>query len=136
MSLAVELKVSNFSRSLRFYTDVLGFTTLRFNAQAREAEVERDDTTIFITEVAEAIGALEYPYGRGVKLIVWVRDIEAVVAGIEAFGARLYLPPTIREHVEDGLTHSHIAAEVCDPDGFCLRFCQSMSPGRNFLTYE
>ena len=127
MSLSLRLNVSGFARSLRFYTDVLGFVTLRYDAEQRCAEVERDGIAIEIGESSADIAPLEYPFGRGVTIIVWTRDVEAVLAGIEAYGARLHSPPAIREHVEDGRNFSHVAFDVCDPDGYKLRFCQSLA---------
>ena len=111
MSLAVSLTCSGFARSLRFYTDVLGFTTMRYLPDQRRAE-------------------LEYPYGRGVTLVVWTRDADAVYAGAQAYGARLHRPmEEIWRTDEDGEL-GHMAFEVLDPDGYALRFCQALPPRR------
>lgn len=127
MSLAACLAVSAFARSLRFYTDVLGFTTMRYDAAARRAELERDGISLDIGESAD--GALDYPFGRGVTLVVWTQDLEAVYAGVQAYGARLYRPLGEMRREEDGQETAHLAFEVLDPDGYCLRFCQALGPG-------
>ena len=128
MTCGVELACAGFARSLRFYTDVLGFTTMRYMPAERWAELERDGISVTLREGAEASGALEYPFGRGIVLVVWSHDLEDVYAGVQAYGARLYKP--LQEHWrnEDGSRVGHGAFEVMDPDGFLIRFCQALPP--------
>lgn len=129
MSLAVQLICSSFARSLRFYTDVLGFTTMRFEPDMKRADLERDGVAIQIAEPAEAlIAPLEYPFGRGVTLVVWTSDAEAIYAGVHAYGARLHRPMQEIWRDEDGVHTGHAEFEVIDPDGFALRFCQALPP--------
>ena len=129
MSLAAELSCSNFARSLRFYTDVLGFVTMRFEPDQRRAEVERDGVSVLVHEDKQApAAALEYPFGRGVTLVVWSLDIEAVYAGVQAYGARLFAPMGEVWRDEDGVRTGHLSFEVLDPDGYSLRFCQALPP--------
>ncbi len=129
MTLQVQLACTGFARSLRFYTDVLGFTTMRYAPEARRAELERDGVAIEIREsVASGPDAPSYPFGRGVTLIVWTQDAEAVLSGVEAYGARLHQPMAEAWREEDGTRVGHIAFEVLDPDGYALRFCQALPP--------
>ena len=130
MSLAAELVCSGFARSLRFYTDVLGFTTMRYLPEQRRAELERDGVAIEIIETATALAPIEYPFGRGVTLVVWTQDVDAVYAGVQAYGARLHQPlGEVFTEDEAGVT-GHLAFEVLDPDGYALRFCQALPPPR------
>ena len=131
MSLAVELVCSGFARSLRFYTDVLGFVTMQYRPDQRRASLERDGVAIDLQERPDpGLAALEYPYGRGVILVVWTTDAEAVYSGAQAYGARLHKPlEEIFTEDEAGLT-GHLAFEVLDPDGYALRFCQALPPDR------
>jgi catechol 2,3-dioxygenase-like lactoylglutathione lyase family enzyme len=129
MTLAVTLACSNFTRSLRFYTDVLGFTTMRFAPEQRRADVERDEVAIEIVEyTGDSLAALEYPFGRGMTLVIWSNDVEAVYAGVQAYGARLHQPLREVWHQEEGVRTGHAAFEVIDPDGYMLKFCQAFPP--------
>jgi catechol 2,3-dioxygenase-like lactoylglutathione lyase family enzyme len=129
MSLTVRLACSAFARTLRFYTDVLGFTTLRYEPEHRRAELEREGVSIEIAEYnGEGLASLEYPFGRGVTLIVWTQEAEAVYAGVEAYGARLHKPMTPAWREEDGVRVGHVEFEVIDPDGYALRFCEALPP--------
>ena len=133
MTLAVSLTCSGFARSLRFYTDVLGFTTMRYLPDQRRAELERDGVALELSETGpEGSGAdqLDYPYGRGVTLVVWTRDADAVYAGAQAYGARLHRPMEEVWRTEEDGELGHMAFEVLDPDGYALRFCQALPPRR------
>jgi catechol 2,3-dioxygenase-like lactoylglutathione lyase family enzyme len=131
MSLAAELVCSGFARSLRFYTDVLGFTTMRYLPEQRRAELERDGVAIEIIERASAsVAPLEYPFGRGLTLVVWTHDVDAVYSGVQAYGARLHVPLAEVFTEEEGVRTGHLAFEVLDPDGYTMRFCQALPPPR------
>jgi catechol 2,3-dioxygenase-like lactoylglutathione lyase family enzyme len=128
MSLAVELACANFARSLRFYTDVLGFTTMRFAPDQRTADLERDGVAITLREGGWDLAPLEYPFGRGVTLVVWSADIDSIYAGVQAYGARLHRPMAEAWQDEDGTQTGHLLFEVIDPDGYAVRFCQPLPP--------
>jgi len=129
MSFSARLACSGFARSLRFYTDVLGFTTMRYEPEYRRAQLERDGVALEIAEYnGEGLAPLEYPFGRGVTLVVWTADVDAVYSGVEAYGARLHKPMGEVWHEEDGATIGHLEFEVVDPDGYALRFCQALPP--------
>jgi catechol 2,3-dioxygenase-like lactoylglutathione lyase family enzyme len=129
MSLTIRLACSAFARSLRFYTDVLGFTTMRYEPDQRRAELEREGVSIEIAEYnGEGLAPVEYPFGRGVTLVVWTQEAEAVYAGVEAYGARLHKPMTEVWREDEGVRLGHLEFEVIDPDGYALRFCEALPP--------
>jgi catechol 2,3-dioxygenase-like lactoylglutathione lyase family enzyme len=129
MSLSVRLACSAFARSLRFYTDVLGFTTMRYAPEQRFAELEREGVSIELAEYnGEGLASLDYPFGRGVTLVVWTGDADAIYAAVEAYGARLHKPMAEFWRDEDGKQLGHVAFEVIDPDGYALRFCTALPP--------
>ncbi len=125
MSVALRLACSGFARSLRFYNDVLGFTTMRYEPEHRRAELERDGVAIELEEGAEG---LEYPFGRGVTLVVWTQEAEAIYSGVQAYGARLHQPMREIFREEEGIKLGHAEFEVMDPDGYRLRFAQALPP--------
>jgi catechol 2,3-dioxygenase-like lactoylglutathione lyase family enzyme len=129
MSLAVQLACSSFTRTLRFYTDVLGFTTMRFEPDRKRADLERDGVAIQIAEPVDApLAPLDYPFGRGVTLVIWTNDAEAIYAGVHAYGARLHRPMQEVWREEDGVQTGHAEFEVIDPDGYAMRFCEALPP--------
>ena len=126
MTAWVQLAVSQFARSLRFYTDVLGFTTMRFEPAARWAQLEREGVILELGENPES-APLEYPSGRGITVVVWTRDLDAAYAGVEAYGARVHRPVHEVWRDEEAGRVGHRAFEVLDPDGYCLCFRQACS---------
>ena len=128
VTLSVELACASFARSLRFYTDVLGFATMRFEPDRRCADLERDGVAVLLREGGSPLGAMEYPFGRGVTLVVWSQDIDAIYAGVQAYGARLHRPMEEVWRDEDGTRTGHMEFEVIDPDGYALRFCEPLPP--------
>jgi catechol 2,3-dioxygenase-like lactoylglutathione lyase family enzyme len=129
MSLTVRLACSAFARSLRFYTDVLGFTTMRYAPEQRLAELERDGVCLELAEYnGEGLAPLEYPFGRGITLVVWTREAEAIYSAVEAYGARLHKPMAETWRDDDGVNVGHVGFEVIDPDGYTLRFCEALPP--------
>jgi catechol 2,3-dioxygenase-like lactoylglutathione lyase family enzyme len=128
VTLSVELACASFARSLRFYTDVLGFATMRFAPDRRCAELERDGVAVLLREGGSPLGAMEYPFGRGVILVIWCEDIEAIYSGVQAYGARLHRPMEEIWRDEDGRRTGHMEFEVIDPDGYALRFCEPLPP--------
>jgi hypothetical protein len=100
-----------------------------YEPEFRRAELERDGVSIELAEYeGEGLAPLDYPFGRGVTLIVWTSDADAVSSGVEAYGARLHRPMTETWREEDGEKLGTLSFEVVDPDGYILRFCQPLLP--------
>src|SRR5437870_5324680 len=93
--LVPELYCSEIERSLRFYTQVLGFTVLFARPEDRFAYLERDGAQLMIEQsVGRSFLAdeLAYPYGRGVNLQIEVADVESLYTHVRAAGTPIYLP--------------------------------------------
>lgn len=102
---------------------------MRFDPEHKRADLERDSVAIQIAEPdGPLLAELDYPYGRGITLVVWTSDAEAIYAGVHAYGARLHRPLQEIWHDEDGARTGHAEFEVIDPDGYALRFCQALPP--------
>jgi catechol 2,3-dioxygenase-like lactoylglutathione lyase family enzyme len=125
--LVVELHCANLGRSLRFYTDVLGFSRRIAAPEHGFAELGWGEAVLCLTEAAGEAG-LDYPSGRGVTLIFSTDDAEALCAGAAAYGARLHRPLETRTPLA-GASGRGLAFELMDPDGYVLRFVQSPGGG-------
>ena len=111
--------VSDMSRSVRFYRDVLGLA-LRFESP-HWTEFETGSTTIALhgAEKRAEPAALE-PRAGECRIGFTVDDIEARVAALEASGARIASRP-IRSDTE-----GVILAVALDPDDLPITFAQSL----------
>lgn len=123
-----ELYVSDYEKSLKFYTEILGFKLeydrqdplfgfLSYNgSQLMIQQREPDD---------EHTGELEHPYGRGINFQIETPDIEALVDSLKKsnYPLRSELKDYWRKIAGEVLSGSR-EFQVLDPDGYFLRFSQ------------
>jgi catechol 2,3-dioxygenase-like lactoylglutathione lyase family enzyme len=127
--LVPELICSDIERSLRFYTDVLGFSVLYSRPEERFAYLDLDGAQVMIEQSIGRrflAGELEHPYGRGINLQIEVSAVEPLYAVVQTSGAPIYLPlEDTWYRREDVLLGSHQFI-VQDPDGYLLRFFEDL----------
>lgn len=125
-ALVPEFYVSNFSKSLHFYVDVLGF----------EIQHEREDPLFALLAYGEAqlmiqendenpiwhTGSLEKPYGRGINFQIRAEDLDGLLRRLEkmSYPLRRGAEETWRK-ANDAMVHEKEFL-VLDPDGYLLRF--------------
>lgn len=125
--LVPELYVSNLATSLAFYT-ALGFRIRYARPEERFAYLERDGAELMLEEPRGRVwlsGSLERPFGRGINLQIAVRDADALFSGMPE-RAVVVLPPETHGYrrADDTITVRQFV--LADPDGYLLRFSQSL----------
>ncbi len=126
-----ELYCSDFGRSLRFYTEIVGFTVRYARTGERFAFLEREGAQLMIEQPSDPArtwlaGDLTHPYGRGLNLQIEVADVVALHTGISASGIPIFVPLEDKWYgSEDRLLGSRQFI-VQDPDGYLLRFFQDL----------
>ena len=126
-SLIPELYVSNFDKSLKFYTD-LNFKIEYQRKIPRFAFLSSQGAQIMIQEFEPewVTGKLEYPYGRGINLQIHTQNINSVVQYLK----KMNYP--INNKVEKNsyrIGNKLIVSKelrIMDPDGYLLRFSQDI----------
>jgi uncharacterized 2Fe-2S/4Fe-4S cluster protein (DUF4445 family)/uncharacterized glyoxalase superfamily protein PhnB len=80
-----ELSVSNFKKSLEFYTKVLGFEIEYQRLESKFAFLSFQGSQIMIEEVNDNwnTGKLEYPFGRGVNFQIEVDNINPLLNSLK-----------------------------------------------------
>ena len=123
--LVPELIVSDISRSLDFYTGLLGFEVLFDRPDERFAYLDRHGAQIMLeqpTGRAFLAGDLQRPYGRGVNLQIEAGDLDALYRSVVEAGCQLLQQlEEKRYRVGDGEVGQRQFV-VADPDGYLLRF--------------
>ncbi len=71
-------------------------------------------------------GLLEHPYGRGVNFEMGVDQIAPLVEALRADGYPLMVEPQERWYRRDDTAIGQRQFLVMDPDGYLLRFAQSL----------
>ena len=129
-ALVPELYVLNFERSLTFYTDVLGFEVAFSRPDERFAYLQLGEAQLMLDQFVEGqswqTGELRYPLGRGVNLEIGVDDVEGMLRRLEAENYPLKVPLEERWYRQDEVLNGQKQFLVMDPDGYLLRFAESL----------
>jgi catechol 2,3-dioxygenase-like lactoylglutathione lyase family enzyme len=122
-----ELIVRDFAASLRFYTELLGFTVRFTRTHPDFAYLELGEAQLMLEAHDEGgwiTAPLEPPLGRGLNLQIEVEQIAPMLERLRAVGVKLFKEP--RESWYATGTHEEGQLEflVQDPDGYLLRFVE------------
>ncbi|MCW1949133.1 MAG: VOC family protein [Candidatus Shapirobacteria bacterium] len=129
-SLIPELSVSDFSKSLKFYTD-LGFKIEYDRPEKKFALLSYQGSQVMINQHNGVwqTGKFDYPLGRGINFQIECRDVRSLIKTIEKQNYQLF------QEVEENWYRQNNQELGCrefliqDPDGYLLRFSQDL--GKN-----
>ena len=129
--LVPEMIVSDLQRSLVFYCQVLGFQVEYERPEHKFAFLSFQGSQLMLEEddqqaSAWRVGPLESPYGRGMNLSIRCADINALAKAIENAGMELRRPIEECWYRDNEREHGELNFLVLDPDGYLLRFNQSL----------
>ena len=128
-ALVPELDVSNVKQSLKFWCDLLGFRIAYQREEAGFAYLERQGAQVMLCQVNGewVTGLLERPFGRGINFQIGVDDIKPMLESIAEAGWPLFRAPQDTWYaVGANLENGSREFLVQDPDGYLLRFSQSL----------
>jgi catechol 2,3-dioxygenase-like lactoylglutathione lyase family enzyme len=133
--LVPELYCSDFARSLKFYTEILGFSVRYDRPEQRFAYLDRDGAEIMIEQTIDPsrlflAGRPEYPFGRGMHFQIEVGDIAALHRSVIESGGTILLPIEERWYRRDAEEVGNLQFVTLDPDGYVLRFFQKLGTRR------
>ena len=126
-SLMAEMMVTDYQRSLAFWTGALGFT-LAFERPAQQLAclVHPDGAQVMIYQRDGdwETGPMEPPFGRGMVVQVYVSDAAAMAAHLTTLGHPFYVE--LREKWRDWGDRMGGQCEflVQDPDGYLVMVAQ------------
>lgn len=127
-----ELAVTDCSRSLAFYCDVLGFEIAYERPEEGFAFLARGAVQLMIDQIDRgrtfvASGAsLTHPYGRGINLRIGVEDIDTLLARLDGAGVTPFTPLEEKWYRAGALERGQRQFVVADPDGYLLRLCETL----------
>jgi catechol 2,3-dioxygenase-like lactoylglutathione lyase family enzyme len=130
--LVPELIVSDFERSFKFYTQVIGFQQLYGRAEDGFAFLDRSGAQLMIDQRSATperdwiAASLEYPFGRGMNLEIDVEDVDALLANCILHKAKIFLDIEEKWYRRDASLLGVRQFIVIDPDGYFLRLSQSI----------
>jgi catechol 2,3-dioxygenase-like lactoylglutathione lyase family enzyme len=122
-----ELTVSNFSKSLHFYTEILGFKIRYQRTNPDFAFLCFEGAQLMIEQFHSDgwnVASLEKPCGRGINFQIECSNVSQIVSSLQNVSY-----PTYRDLKEvwrdvGGQLCGEIEFLVQDPDGYLLRFSE------------
>lgn len=123
-----ELSVSNFERSLAFYTHVLPFVVDFQRPEHRFGFLSLQGIQIMIEQKNGhwETAPLKYPYGRGINLALQVDDLDSVLKPVKSHDYPIKLGPKENWYRMKDEMLGNREALILDPDGHLLRFLQHL----------
>ena len=126
--LVPEFWCSDFEESLKFYTEVLGFSVTQRRNNDHHAYLDLDDAQLMIAHWEQdgvwEPAPLEKPYGRGVNFFILVDDVREKYDVILAAGVKPFVELHTRSYWRTDRMDERTEFGVLDPDGYLLRFSQ------------
>lgn len=131
-SLLPEFYVTDFQKSLKFYTEILGFTVeyqrenpsfacLSYQgSQLMIQELDPDEDKAFIT------GTYEYPFGRGINFQIDTNEVEKLANSLKSYNQPLRRDIWDSWRKKGSMLRGERQILVQDPDGYLLRFSQDI----------
>lgn len=131
-SLKPELYVSDFQKSLEFYTDILGFTVEYQRSDPSFAFLSYQGSQIMIQKLdpnevkAFITGTYEYPLGRGINFQINTDDVEQLAESLKSNNYPLRRDLQNSWYKKGNILSGCRQILVQDPDGYLLRFSQDI----------
>jgi catechol 2,3-dioxygenase-like lactoylglutathione lyase family enzyme len=132
--LVPELLVSDLAASLRFYCDLCGFAVAYARPEEGFACLQRGGAQLMLEDVSVPgrkwiTGPMERPFGRGLNFEISVEDVAALHETIKQADWPIYLALETKSYRASDASVTQSQFAVQDPDGYLLRFSQSISQG-------
>lgn len=130
-----ELLVEDFSASLAFWSDILGFGIAYQRPEQHFAYLERSEgAQVMLCQRAGnwETGPLERPFGRGAMFQVYVDDLATVEAAVSAAGVPLHQGQREVWRRTGNIESGQREIFVLDPDGYLIMMAQNI--GRRALS--
>lgn len=125
-----EFLASDLAQSLRFYGDTLGFKLEYERPEEKFAFLSLGGAQLMLLQdnanPHSKTGDLDYPRGRGVNFSIRVPRLEPFATALERIGHPLRIPVRDSWHRDGSRFHGERQLWVMDPDGYLLRFVQSL----------
>ncbi len=123
-----ELSVSNFEKSLEFYTKTIGFKIEYQREEPRFAFLSFQGSQIMIEQSNGhwKTGELKYPFGRGINFQIEVRSIEPILKSLKEKNYSIFVKTKENWYKKDNELVGNKEFLIKDPDGYLLRFFEDL----------
>ncbi|WP_120002877.1 bleomycin resistance protein [Nesterenkonia muleiensis] len=124
-ALVPELAITDLTKSLNFWRDLIGFTVDYSRPDEGFAYLTMGGAHLMLDEIAIGrswlTGDLEHPLGRGINFEIAVQDLEPALRRLHGVDWPLFLAPEEKWYRADKEEIGVRQFLVQDPDGYLLR---------------
>jgi catechol 2,3-dioxygenase-like lactoylglutathione lyase family enzyme len=123
-----ELSVTNFEKSIQFYTVIIGFKIEYKREESKFAMISFQDVQLMIEEINDnwVTGKLEHPFGRGINLQIEVDKIKPILTNLKNNHYPLFIKLEENWYRKGNELLGNKEFLVQDPDGYLLRFSENL----------
>ncbi len=126
-----ELSISDYEKTLEFYTKILGFIVEYDRVEEGFAYLSLGEAQIMIDQIGKTrtwmSGCFEYPLGRGVNFQIRVEEgIDPMLLRLSQNNVKLFMEPEEKWYRKGTYEVGNRQFIVQDPDGYLLRFFEEL----------
>ena len=129
-SLVPELMITDFGKTIKFYTEVLGFKIEYQREEEGFAYLSLGESQIMVDQIGLTrtwqTGEYEHPLGRGINFQIEVPDIDLLLTRLRKNKIELFMDLEEKWYRKDAVEVGNRQFLVQDPDGYLLRFFEDM----------
>jgi len=129
LPLLPELYVTDFNNSLHFYVEILGFELEYKRDNPKFGFLSYQGSQLMIQELVSGEkekSKLEYPFGRGINFQIETNNVQKIIDSLKKNNYPLKRGIKDSWYRENNILHGCLEILVMDPDGYLLRFSQSI----------
>jgi len=129
LPILAEFYVTDFSKSLHFYVDIIGFKVEYKRENPHFAFLSYSGSQIMIQKLApgeKEAEKLEYPFGRGLNFQIETKSVQKIITSLDK--NNYPLKRGIKDSWYQAGDKSYGCREILvqDPDGYLLRFSETI----------
>lgn len=129
-ALVPELSITDFQKTIYFYTQILGFSILYQREEEGFAFLYLGQAQIMIDQIGKGrtwkTAEFEYPLGRGINLQIEVEHIDPLLESLKRNTIELFLDVEEKWYRVNTTEVGNRQCIVKDPDGYLLRFTEDL----------
>lgn len=128
-SILPELYITNFEISLHFYVKIIGFTLEYRRDNPKFGFLSYQGSQLMIQELVSGekeLEKLEKPFGNGINFQIETNSVQTIIDSLTKNKYPLKRGIKDSWYREDNILHGCREILVTDPDGYLLRFSESI----------
>jgi catechol 2,3-dioxygenase-like lactoylglutathione lyase family enzyme len=130
-SLVPEFSITDFEKTVEFYTKMLGFKIEYQRVEEGFAYLSLGEAQLMVDQIAKTrtwkTGEFEHPLGRGVNLqIQTVEKLDTLLSRLRRNNVPLFMEPEEKWYRKGDHEVGNRQFLVQDPDGYLLRFFEDL----------